>query len=167
MARRAGSNSGSRMAELRSQHGSPSLANRSSSRTCRNRLIEAKDLQDGDLFELANGTIFTTSSVLGVAGTRRVRALCSHPPDPIAFDPPLVDLPPTQRVQLLTGPEMETHRFHPGYVETVFRQEMEQRHAQRMRVVMEAMARAAETARQRARASRPWWRKRRNELPPT
>ncbi len=123
------------------------------------RIVEVKDLHDGDMFELENGSAYMTTSGVGSEGAHRVRVLCAHAPDSSTFDPPLVDLPSAQKVRLLSGREADAHRLHDGYVEKAFRVEMDRRNSAMMRTVGENSEREAKAQHQRDLASRPWWKK--------
>jgi hypothetical protein len=122
-------------------------------------IVEVKDVHEGDMFELESGSIYVATSGVGSEGTPRVRVVCAHAPDPITFDPPLVELPSTQTVRLLSGREADAHRLHDGYVEKAFRVEMDRRNSAMMRTVGENREREAKAQQQRDLASRPWWRK--------
>lgn len=122
-------------------------------------IVAVKDVHEGDIVELENGSIYVTSSSIGADGTHRVRVLCAHPPDPITFDPPLVELPATQQVRLLSGGEADGHALHDGYVEHAFRAEMERRNAENMQLVGAKIQSKANEQQQRERAGRPWWRR--------
>jgi hypothetical protein len=123
------------------------------------RIVEVKDLHDGDMFELENGSAYMTTSGVGSEGAHRVRVLCAHAPDSSTFDPPLVDLPSAQKVRLLSGREADAHRLHDGYVEKAFRVEMDRRNSAMMRTVGENSEREAKAQHQRDLASQPWWKK--------
>ncbi len=122
-------------------------------------IVEVKDVRDGDMFELENGSIYVATRGVGTEGTPRVRVVCAHPPEAITFDPPLIDLPPTQKVLLLSGRDADAHRLHDGYVEKAFRVEMDRRNTAMMRTVGEKRQREADEQQQRERAGWSWWRK--------
>lgn len=119
------------------------------------RTVEAKELHHHDMFEMPNGSLYTVGDEAG----HQARLCCAHPPDPITFDPPFIDLPPAQQVRLLSGREAEAHAQHAGYVEAVFRGEMDRRHVGNMQAVGEKRQREAAAQHQREHASRPWWKK--------
>ena len=123
------------------------------------KLVEARELRPRDLFELPNGSVYAMAMHANQSEMPRARLWCAHPPEPIAFDPPLVDLLPTQQVRLLTGNETRDHFRHGGYVQSVFATEMDRRHQAAMLVHDEQRRREAAEEHQRARAHRPWWKK--------
>ena len=121
------------------------------------RMVEAKELRDRDMFELPNGSVYAASHRGESDDVRQARLWCAHPPDPITFDPPRIDLSPGQNVRLLSGNETRVHYRHDGYVDAVFGHEMDRRHRTNMHVVYAQREAAAQQ--QRAQASRPWWKK--------
>lgn len=122
------------------------------------RIVKAQELRRGDMFEMPNGSVFVTSGRGDAPGAQRGRLWCAHAPDAVTFDPPLTELPTGQMVRLLSGDEMDTHYSHAGYVETVFRHEMDRRHREMMLTLNDKKRREAEEQ-QRQQARRPWWSK--------
>ncbi len=121
------------------------------------KLVEARELRPRDLFEMPNGSVYAIAAHAEQGATPRARLWCAHPPDAIAFDPPLVDLPPGRQVRLLTGNETRDHYRHDGYVESVFNAEMDRRHGAAMQVYDERRRLEVDEERQRTHARRPWW----------
>lgn len=123
------------------------------------RIVEAGTLRHRDLFALDNGSIYETRGHGTAPGVLQARLWCAHPPEPITFAPPQIDLAPDQTVQLLTREETREHLRHDGFVRTVFEQEMERRFQIQMQRVDVRVRHAEEAARERARFMRPWWKK--------
>jgi hypothetical protein len=121
------------------------------------RIVEAAALSYRDLFALPNGSVYETRST--TAGALQARLWCAHPPDPITFSPPQIDLTPGQMVQLLSRDETRSHIRHEGYVRAVFEQEMERRFSEQMQLVDARTQRAHAATQERERALRPWWKK--------
>lgn len=122
-------------------------------------LVAAGQLNNSDIFEFQNGSAYIVANHTGPGGTAQARLWCAHAPDTLTFDPPLIDLPSGQEVRVLKGNEAEVHYTHAGYVETVFRSEMDRRHNTVMKSVNERSALEGAAQRQQLRASRPWWKK--------
>ena len=122
-------------------------------------LVEVKDVRQGDMFEMPGGSVYAAAGFVHAAGAAQARLWCAHPPDPMTFDPPLIELPPEQTVRLLSGAEAGEHYRHDGYVESVFRQEMDRRHQAMMLSLEEKWKREAAEQRQREHARRPWGKK--------
>ena len=123
------------------------------------KLVEAKELRPQDLFETPNGSVYATVAHAEQEGMVRARLWCAHPPDPVAFDPPLVDLPPGQQVHRVSGYETRDHFRHDGFVQAVFATEMERRHLAAMQVYDERKRQEAAQEPGRTHARRPWWKK--------
>ena len=123
------------------------------------KIIQAGDLRRGDMFEMANGSVYQTSGLADTAGPRQARLWCAHPPELLTFEPPLIELPPEQEVQLLTGPETEGHTQHDGFVENLFRNEMDRRNQEMMHTVYERQHLEQQEQHAGDRARRPWWKK--------
>lgn len=123
------------------------------------RIIEARELRHQDLFETPNGSVYAVVRAAAHADAGQARLWCAHPPDPLAADPPQIDLPAGQPLRLLSGQETRVHYHHAGYVAAVFGQAMDQRHQANMRVVAEQRQRARTAQDQRDRANWPWWKK--------
>ncbi len=123
------------------------------------RIVEARELRQRDMFEMPNGSVYVTSGRGEAVDVLQARLWCAHPPDPITFDPPRIDLPPGQQVRLLSGDEAEEHYGHDGYVEAVFRREMDRRHQAIMQSLGEQKQREQAEQRERERGRRPWWQK--------
>lgn len=123
------------------------------------RIVEASTLHHRDLFALPNGSIYETRGQGTTAGVLQARLWCAHPPDPITFSPPQIDLSAGQTVQLLSRDETRDHIRHEGYVRAVFEHEMERRFQEQMQRVDARTQRAQAETQQRARALRPWWKK--------
>lgn len=123
------------------------------------KLVEAKDLRERDVFEMTNGSVYVSVAVKQDVDSRHMRLWCVHPPEPVTFEPPLVALPVGETVRLLTGDESYAHHQHPGYVEALFRTEMDRRHHGLMSIAVEKMNRANAEQLKHDRAARPWWKK--------
>ncbi len=123
------------------------------------KLVEARTLRPRDLFAMANGSIYTTAGHVAATGTPQARLWCTHPPDVVTFEPPLVEFPPEQLVRLLEGKETREHYHHEGYVEAAFAREMDRRHQAAMGPAHERRQRAADEQHRHTRALRPWWKK--------
>jgi hypothetical protein len=121
--------------------------------------VDIKDMKDQEMFELPNGSVYIMQRRATDTATHQARVWCAHPPDAMTSEPSLIDFPPEQRVHRLTGNETREHYAHEGYVKGVFAREMDHRHQVAMKPVTERMQREAVERRQRARASRPWWKK--------
>ena len=122
-------------------------------------LVAAKALHDRDLFELANGSAYAAGGLVAGASAQRARLWCSHPPDPVTFEPPPIALPAEQEVRLLNGDDVQAHYQHAGFVAEVFRREMDRRHTAMMHVVDERGRQEAAEQRRGEHARRPWWKK--------
>ena len=122
-------------------------------------LVEASTIHAGKMFEMPNGSVYTALAAEGSEVAQQARLWCAHPPDAFTFDPPRIDLPIGQQVRLLSGDEIDTHYGHEGYVEKVFRSEMDRRHQAMMQTVYEQQTRDADQVRRDQRAGRPWWKK--------
>ena len=122
-------------------------------------LVNATELRHADIFETQNGSAYMVANPLEPNGAPRARLWCAHPPDDKVFDPPLIDLPAGQEVRVLEAEEAEVHYAHEGYVEHVFRGEMDRRHNTKMGEVYEQTNRDDAARREQLRASRPWWKK--------
>jgi|GEM_PF-6839336 len=122
-------------------------------------IIKVKALQQRDLFELPNGSVFET----GRRGTDTDPILaqlwCAHTPDAPTGTPLLMEFPPEQDVSLLSYAEARPHVHHAGYVRTVFEQTMETNHQRQMNRVYEKINREDAAERLHAHAHRPWWQK--------
>jgi hypothetical protein len=121
--------------------------------------VDVETLRPRDLVELQNGSICVTSVPAADGKQPRVRLWCAHAPDAITFEPPLIELPAGQQVRLLRGDDAKEHYLHEGFVEAVFRREMDRRHAVLMQGHEEKRQREAAEQRQRQRLQRPWWKK--------
>ena len=119
------------------------------------KLVEARDLRPRDLFALPNGTVYVTVGHVTAPGVPQARLWCTHPPDAVTFETPLVEFPPEQQVRLLEGNETREHYHHEGYVEAVFAREMDRRHQAAMRPTHERNQGEVDETRGR----RPWWKK--------
>lgn len=122
------------------------------------KIIASTGLGPGVMFEMPNGSVYVTSAG-EPTGALQARLWCAHPPDAVTFDPPRIDIAADPEVRLLTSKEAELHVRHEGYVEAVFRSEMERRNEAMLRSVHEKGTVAAEEQRQRDQARLPWWRK--------
>lgn len=123
------------------------------------RTVEATTLRHRDLFTLGSSSIYETRRHGTAADALQARLWCAHPPDPITFAPPYIDLAPEQTVQLLSRDETRGHLRHDGYVRAVFEQEMDRRFQTQMQRVSARIDRAEAEVRERERALRPWWKK--------
>ena len=123
------------------------------------KIIRAGDLRRGDMFEMATGSVYETSGQAATAGLPQARLWCAHPPDLLTFEPALIDLTPEQEVRLLNGAETEGHTRHDGFVENLFRTEMDRRNQAMMQTVYERQSLEQQEQRARDRARRPWWKK--------
>ncbi len=123
------------------------------------KLVEAKDVGLRDLFALPNGSVYVTVGHEKATGTPQARLWCTHPPDAMTFEPPLVDFPAEQQVRLLEGKETREHYHHDGYVEAAFAREMDRRHQAAMGPAHERRQRAADEQHRHTRGLRPWWKK--------
>ena len=121
------------------------------------RLVETKALRPGEMFALPNGSVYVAAGQSDPERMPQGRLWCAHRPDALSFEPPVVDFATTQQVQLLEGDDVDAHRGHEGYVEALFRQEMDRRHAANMHAFGDRERRVAAEDRQRAQATRPWW----------
>ena len=122
-------------------------------------LVGATELRHADIFETQNGSAYMVASPVEPNGVPRARLWCAHPPDATVFDPPLIDLSTEQEVRFLKADEAEVHYTHEGYVEHVFRGEMDRRHNAKMQAVYEQANRDDAARREQLRVSRPWWKK--------
>lgn len=122
-------------------------------------MIETTALRHRDMFEMPNGSVYVTEADGDDPGSLKARLWCAHPPDPITFDPPLIDLPPGPVRLLLNRHETGVHVRHDGYVQQAHVTEMDRRHAGQMRDVYAEMHRKAAEARQQAYDRRSWWKK--------
>jgi hypothetical protein len=122
-------------------------------------LVTAKELHDRDLFEMANGSAYAAGGLVADASAQRARMWCAHPPDPVTFEPPPIELPAEQEVRLLSGDDVKAHYHHAGFVADIFRREMDRRHAAMMHVVDERGQQEAAEQRRREHTRRPWWKK--------
>lgn len=120
-------------------------------------IVTAKELHNRDMIEMPNGSVYVVGN--NTEGAPNARLWCAHGSDILTFDPQPIDLDPEQQVQVVSGEEVDTHRFHDGYVETVFRHEMDRRHVVNMGMAVEQQQRDAATQREHAHAVRPWWKK--------
>jgi hypothetical protein len=109
------------------------------------------------MFALPNGSIYMAAGLSGPEHVPQGRLWCAHQPDPLSFEASIVDFASTQRVQILEGDEVDAHRGHEGYVEALFRREMDRRHAANMHAFGERKRRLAAEQRQHAKATQPWW----------
>lgn len=123
------------------------------------KMIEAQELRRGDMFELANGSAYQTAGEGETEGMHQARLWCAHAPDSVTFEPQLIDLPPAQEVRLITGRETESHIHHDGFVEQVFRSEMDRRNQAMMHRVYQRQELDLQEQRASERAQRPWWKK--------
>jgi hypothetical protein len=121
------------------------------------RLVETKDLRPGEMFALPNGSVYVAVGQSGPEDMPQGRLWCAHRPEPLSFEASVVDFATTPTVQLLEGDEVDAHRGHEGYVETLFRREMDRRHAENMHAFGERARRVAAEERRHAKAIRPWW----------
>lgn len=120
--------------------------------------IKVRALQDRDMFELPNGSVYEMAQ-RGADGEPVQAVLwCAHPPDPPTEKPALTEFHPEQSVSVLSYAESRLHVSHPGYVRAVAEHEMNRRHQERMSKVYENIKREDAAARQRKSARRPWWR---------
>lgn len=122
------------------------------------KVVASTELGPGVRFEMPNGSVYVTSGGKPT-GVLQARLWCAHPPDEITFDPPLIDIAAGQEIRILSGKESELHARHEGYVEAVFRNEMERRNDVMLRSAQERGAVVAAEQRQRDQARLPWWRK--------
>ena len=123
------------------------------------RMVEVRELRHQDKFEMPNGSVFAVGGHKNDAHPHQARLWCAHPPDAITPDPPSVDLTPEQMVRLLSGGEADEHYAHDGYVETVFRRNMDQRHHAKMQSLGDIQKLERTEQQQQDRANRPWWKK--------
>ncbi len=123
------------------------------------KIVEARELHQRDMFAMPNGSVYVVSGRVGAEGAVQARLWCAHPPDPVTFDPPQIDLPPGQPIRRLSGNETRVHYRHAGYVDDVFAREMDRRHRANMQLVDARRQREHAEQRQRAQARRPWWSK--------
>lgn len=123
------------------------------------KMVETKELGQRDVFEMAQGSVYVVVAAKNDAGTQQMRLWCAHDPEPITFDPPLINLPAGDTVRLLSSEEAYVHHLHPGYVEAAFRTEMDRRHHGNMGNAQERMNREKDEQHERDRAARPWWKK--------
>lgn len=122
-------------------------------------IIKVTALQQRDLFELPNGSIYETARRGTGSDPVQAHLWCAHPPDATTFAPPLINLLPDQEVCLLSHAESRVHVGHSGYVRTAFEEEMDRHHQEQMSVVYEKMNRDDAVVRQNEQANRPWWKK--------
>lgn len=122
-------------------------------------MIKVTALQQRDLFELPDGSVYETDRRGTDDDPVQARLWCAHPPDTATGAPPLVAFASEQAVGLLSHAESRLHVGHVGYVRTVFEHEMERHHHELMSVVYEKMNREDATTRQGEQARRPWWQK--------
>ncbi len=122
-------------------------------------IIKVKSLQQRDLFELPNGSVFETGRRGTDADPVLAQLWCAHPPDAPTGAPVLMEFPPEQDVCLLSHGESRLHVRHPGYVRTVFEQTMATHHQDQMNRVYEKINREDAVQRGHANAKRPWWQK--------
>ena len=123
------------------------------------KTIQAGDLRRGDMFEMADGSVYETSGQADTAGPRQARLWCAHASEPLTFEPPLIELPPAQEVQLLNVAETEGHTRHDGFVANLFQSEMDRRNQDMMHGVYERQHLEQQEQRASDRARRPWWKK--------
>ncbi len=123
------------------------------------KMIQASELRRGDMFELANGSVYEASGQANNGNLLQARLWCAHPPDLVTFEPALIELMPEQDVRLLTGAETEGHIRHEGFVAELFRTEMDRRNQEMMQTVYERQNLEQQEQRARERAARPWWKK--------
>ncbi len=122
------------------------------------KMVASTELRPGVMFEMPNGSVYVTSGD-EPTGTLQARLWCAHPPDAVTFDPPQITIVAGQDVCLLSAKEAEQHARHEGYVEAVFRNEMERRNEVMLRSAHERGNVAAAEQRQHDRNRLPWWRK--------
>jgi hypothetical protein len=122
-------------------------------------VIKVTALQQRDLFELPNGSVYETARRGTADDPVQAHLWCAHPPDASTFAPPLIDLQPEHEVSLLSTSESRLHVSHAGYVRKAFEQEMDRHHQESMSVVYEKMNREDAALRQREHEGRPWWKK--------
>jgi hypothetical protein len=108
---------------------------------------------------MPNGSVYETGARHDRESAVQARLWCAHEPDPIAFAPPLIDIPSDQPVQLLSKEETREHLLHPGFVRTAFEHEMDRHHQEQMSLVYARRSQEDAAAVERAHAQRPWWRK--------
>jgi hypothetical protein len=101
-------------------------------------MIDIKDLKDREMFVLPNGSVYIMQRRTANTGKHQAHVVCSHPPDALTSEQPLIDFPPEQQVRRLSAIDAREHYAHEGYVSGVFAREMEHRHQV---------------------ALRPWWKK--------
>ncbi len=118
-------------------------------------IIKVQALQQRDLFELPNGSVFETGRRGTDADPVLAHLWCAHPPDAPTGAPVLMEFAAEQDVGLLSQGESQVHVRHPGYVRTVFEQTMATHHQDQMNRVYENINR--EDAATRHHARRPWW----------
>ncbi len=78
-------------------------------------------------------------------------------PIPSRLIPRASIFPPDNRFGGKIGDEAEEHYGHDGYVESVFRREMDRRHLAMMQSLGEQKNREQAEQRQREQGRRPWW----------
>ena len=122
-------------------------------------IIKVQALQQRDLFELPNGSVFETGRRGSDADPVLAHLWCAHPPDAPTGAPVLLAFSAEQDVCLLSHAESRLHVRHSGYVRTVFEQTMETQHQEQMSRVYETINRDDAVQRERAHAQRPWWQK--------
>jgi hypothetical protein len=122
-------------------------------------IIKVTALQQRDLFELPNGSVYETARRGTDDDSVQARLWCAHSPEPSTFAPPLINLSPEQEVCLLNSNESRLHIAHAGFVRKVFEQEMDRHHQELMSVVYEKMNREDAATRLQEHARRPWWKK--------
>ena len=117
--------------------------------------ITVERLSVRDVFELPSGSIYELARQSTAEEPAQALLWCSHPTDPGAVDSPRVALLPHDTVGLLSPAETRLHVGHSGYARTVFAQNMDRHHQERMQAVNATRADAA--ARLQENARRPWW----------
>jgi hypothetical protein len=121
--------------------------------------IKVTALQQRDLFELPNGSVYETARRGAKDEPVQAQLWCAHEPDAPTGAPKPMTFPLEQTVALLSHAESRLHVRHPGYARTVFEQTMEAHHQQQMNRVYETINREDVALRQQTHAGRSWWRK--------
>lgn len=122
-------------------------------------MVTVRELGQRDVFEMPSGSLYELARPSTANEPAQAHLWCAHPTNPGAVEPARVDLPPEHQVSLLDQAEARLHVGHAGYERTVFAQEMDRHHQERMQAVYAARAQAAATARLHEQARRPWWQK--------
>ena len=121
--------------------------------------IKVQALQQRDLFELPNGSVYETARRGSANEPVQAQLWCAHPPDPATGTPVLMMFPPEQAVVMLSHSESRLHVRHAGYVRTVFEQTMDTHHQEQMNRVYDTINREDAVTRQQALTRRSWWQK--------